>query len=346
MKATQSNFLTLAQKAHGEIAIWFFCGPDEGGAQLAASRALAMLLEAGERVELTGGELKADPVRLVDEARSTSLFGGARHIWARVAGDEALKAVETFLEMAAVGETAGACPVFILATAATDKSRTAKLLIDRKDALVAMFYPPEVKDVVREVAAMANAAGLKHSGDLMERVARAANLDLRVAQSEIDKLALYLDASAQAPKVLTGEVIDLIGATTEEDDVQDIVNTVLGGETGKMPAQLGRIRELGINPVTVALALERRAAQLAGLAARMGGRRDIAEFVASQPQVFYKERREIIAQLKCWPPRKLDRLVPRLTELHRALLGNSQTADLLLAQALTQIARVAHGTRR
>lgn len=345
MKATQRDFATVAQRAAGACAIWFFCGPDEAGASLACSRVIADLAEAGERVDISGGELKADPVRLVDEARSTSLFGGARHIVAQVTGEEALKAVEAFCEMADLGEMQHACPVFIVAAGATDKSRTAKLLVDRKDSLVAMFHAPDINDVKREIRAMLDAAGLRTSGDLIDRLAHAANMDLRIARSEVEKLALYCDASPQAPKSATLEAFEEICAKTAEDDLPPIVNAVLGGDLRRVPAELQRIRELGLNPVAIALALERRAAQLAGLSARMGPREDVPRFLERQG-VFFKERRVIEEQLRRWPSHKLDRLVSRLTELHRALIGNSQTAELRLTQSLTQIARFAASNRR
>ncbi len=345
MKATQRDFLSVAQRAGAGCAIWFFCGPDEGGAALAASRAVAMLPDPGERVELSGAELKADPVRLADEARSTSLFGGARHIFARVAGEDALKAVETYLELAAIGEMEQACPVFIVATSATDKARTAKLLIDRKDAVVAMFHPPDMKDVVSEIGAMAAAAGVKCSGDLVERMARAANMDLRLARSEMDKLALYLDADPHAPKTATAEALDAIGAVTEEENLQAIVNVVLSGEVRRLPDQLARIRDLGINPVQIVLALERRAAQLAGLAARLAPREDVMRFL-ERNGVFFRDRRDIEKQLQRWPNAKLGRLVARLADLHGALIANSQTSELLLSQALAQITRFAAAPNR
>jgi len=345
VKATQRDFQTVAQRAAGQCAIWFFCGPDEGGAALAASRAVALLPDAGERVELSGSELKADPARLADEARSSSLFGGARHIYARVTGEDALKAVEMFLEMADIGQMSGACPVYILATSATDKSRTAKLLIDRKDAVVAMFHQPDLRDVVKEIQFMVGAAGIKCSGDLLERMARAANMDLRLAQSEVDKLALYLDADPKAPRNATAETLDAIGAATEEEDLQAIVNVVLSGDLRKLPDQLARIRDLGINPVTIVLALERRVAQLASLSARLSPREDVVKFL-ERSGVFFRERRDIEVQLRRWPSARLGRLVNRLAGLHAALLGNSQTAELLLSQALTQIARFAAPQQR
>ena len=92
--------------------------------------------------------------------------------------------------------------------------------------------------------------------------------------------------------------------------------------------------------VGVALALERRAAQLAGLAAKLQPGEDINALLDRQ-RVFFRDKRDVGVQLRRWPAHKLERLVPRLTELHRNLLGNSQTAGLVLAQALTQIARFA-----
>ena len=348
MKATQKDFASLAPRAAQQARIAFFCGPDEAGAAAAAARLAAMLPDAGERVELSGAELRSDPVRLGDEARSTSLFGGSRHLWVRATGDEAHDAVRTFLEVIDSGEAAGACPVLIVAGSATDKSRTAKLLEKRPDALVAMFYPPDLASVTREVRAMADAAGLKLGGDLAERIARAAGLDVRLAQSEVTKLALYLDASPQAPQLADEAALDAIGAKTEEDGFMPLVNAVLSGETGRLPGELRRMREVSLNPVAVLLALERRAAQLAQLTARMrGGTRinDLLDAEQKAHRVFWRDRKDLSAQLQRWNARKLERLVPRLTALHRALLANSQAAELLLAQELAAIARFAAAGR-
>lgn len=344
MKAGQQNFLTVARRSLGSVAIWFFCGADEAGAFSAAAKAIAMLPDAGERVDLSGADFKGDPVRLVDEARSTSLFGGSRHILARVAGDEAHDAVKAFLEMADIGQTNGACPVFIVATSATDKSRTAKLLIDRSDGLVAMFYPPDLGAVTTEVRAMCDAAGLRTGGDIAERIARGANLDVRLAQSEVDKLALYLDASTSSTKTVTQADLDAIGANTEDDGLPPLVHAVLSGAVKRLPHELARMREVGLNPVGVALALERRVAQIASLAAKHEPGSDISALLERQ-RVFFKDRRDLTEQMKAWPPAKLERLVPRLAELHRALMANSQSAELILAQSLTQIARVAAARR-
>jgi DNA polymerase III subunit delta len=344
VKATQRDFAQAARRAAAQARVFFFCGPDEAGAAAAAQRIVEMLPEAGERVELSGADLRKDPVLLGDEARSTSLFGGTRHIWVRASGDEVLDAVGNHL----IGHGV-ACPVLIVATGATDKSRTAKLLEGRADALVAMFYLPELRDVTQSVRAMGDAAGLRMGGDLAERIARAAGLDVRLAQSEVTKLALYLDASPEAPKNADAATLAEIGAATEEDGFMPIVNAVLSGDRPKLAGEFARLRELALNPVGLLLAFERRAAQLAQLASRLGRSGDVRGFIEGEKRarrIFFKDERDLEAQLTRWRGDALDSLVAKLTAMHRDLLANSQASEVLLAQGLTEIARKAASARR
>jgi DNA polymerase-3 subunit delta len=344
VKATQKDFRPNAARAARECRVFYFCGPDEAGAAAAAAMLAGLLPDAGERIELASNELRGDPARLGDEARSGSLFGDARHIYVRSAGDEAHDAVAALLQTVDSGEAEGACPVLIVATSATDKSRIAKLLESRADALVAMFYPPELRDVVGEVDRMAGAAGLKMTPDLHERIARASGLDLRLAQSEVEKLALYCDASPLAPITVRPEDLDAIGATTEEEGFMPLVNAVLSGDAKHVPGELRRMRELSLNPVGVLLAFERRAAHLAQLAARLGQRTKVDDFVEGERRarrIFWRDAADLKRQLGVWRGERLDRLVRRLAEAHRALLSNSAAAETLLAHELSEIARKA-----
>jgi len=347
MKATQRDFAANAPLAARQCSIFFFCGQDEAGAALAADKLAAMLDNPGERIEFQGSDIKRDPVLLGDEARSGSLFGDDRHLYVRASGEEAHDALEIYTQSIDAGEPAG-CPILVVATSATDKSRTAKLLEKRGDALVAMFYPPDLSSVTGEVRRMADAAGVRLPGDLAERIARAAGLDIRLAQSEVEKLALYLDAEPQSPKTADAEALDAIGAKTDEDGFMPIVNAVLSGEAGRLSGELRRMREVSLNPVGVLLAFERRAAQLASLAAKLGPRGDVGGLLEAETRarrVFFRDKRDLHNQLARWRGADLDRLVSKLTEMHRNLLSNNQSAELLLSQGLAEIARKAAGRR-
>lgn len=343
MKAVTKDFARGLPRGVDQASLFFFCGPDEAGASAAAEKVVAALPDPGERIELSGADLKRDPAFLGDEARSGSLFGDTRHIYVRATGDEAHDALKTLIETGEAG-SGDAAPVIVVATSATDKSRTAKLLENRADALVGMFYAPDLMNVAGSVRVMADAAGLRLGGDLAERIARAAGLDVRLAQSEVDKLALYVGADPQSPTSASVEDYAQIGASTEEDGFQPLVNAVLGGETGKLSRELHRMRELGLNPVGLLLAIERRATQLAQITAKLGPRGSLDTMnrgEKAQLAIFWKEERDIRAQIARWPRRKLERLIPRLVVLHRALLANSQAAETLLAQELAEITRFA-----
>ena len=343
MKATQRDFAQTAERAASQCGLFFFCGPDEAGSAAAANRIVELLGDAGERIEISGADLRSDPARLGDEARSSSLFGDKRHIFVRASGDEAHDALKALIETGEAG-AGDAAPVLVVAVSATDKSRTAKLLEKRKDALVAMFYPPDLSSVTMSVRGMADAAGLRLTGDIAERIARAAGLDVRLAQSEVTKLALYCDASPQSPKQVSAADLEAIGAATEDDGFAPLVNAVLSGEVNKLDRELRRMREQSINPVGLLLAVERRAAQLAQITAKLGPRGsldDLGRGEKAQLGIFFREERDVRAQLKAWHRRKLERLGPRLVEMHRSLLSNSQAAETLLAQGLVDIARFA-----
>lgn len=340
MKATQKDFAAVAPRAVRACSTFLFCGPDEAGAAAAAQRIAAMLEDPGERVDLSGADLRRDPVLLADEARSSSLFAGARHILVRANGEEAHDALANHLAAIDAGEGA-ACPVLIVATAATDKSRTAKLLDGRSDALVAMFYPPDLGQLRDAIRTAGEERGLRMSGPIAERIARATGFDIRLARSEVEKLALYLDASPEAPVTPDPQALDAIGARTEDDGFMPLVNAVLGGQTDRLASELARMRELSINPVGLLLAFERRAAQLAQLNAKLGPRGSVGPFVEAETKarrIFFKDSRDIAAQLERWRGKRLERLVARLIDLHRSLLSNSTASETLLAQALTGIA--------
>ena len=343
MKLTQRDFAAQAPRVAQAAKVFFFCGPDEAGASAAARTLIEHLPEAGEKVELAGSELRGDPARLSDEARSTSLFGGSRHIFARVAGDEAHDAVKTLVDMGDFG-AGEACPVVIVATSATDKSRTAKLVEKRKDGVVAMFYPPDLRSVTQSVRGLADSAGLRLNAELAEAIARGAALDIRLAGSEVEKLATYLDASPQAPVTASAEDLFAIGATSEEDGFMPLVNAVLSGEVAKLPHELRRMRELSLNPVGLLLAIERRVAQLGILAGKIGQSGAIAQTLEAEQKarrIFWRDRRDLEDQLRRWKPGELSQLTRRIAALHRDLLTNSQSAELLLSQGLAMIARAA-----
>jgi DNA polymerase-3 subunit delta len=197
-----------------------------------------------------------------------------------------------------------------------------------------------VRSVAQVVRTMADGLGVRLNDDLAERIARNAALDARMARSEVEKLALYLDASPQAPRTADVQALDAIGAVNEDDGLMPLVNVALSGETGRLAGELARMRELGLNPVGILLMAERRAAQLAQLSGKLDKRGDINALL-EQERVFFRDKADIANQMRRWRGRKLERLLVKLADMHRALLADSRNAELLLVQGFVEIARAA-----
>ena len=98
MKVKQSDFPGRASTAAAKCSTFFFCGPDEASSSAAAATIVSLLPDPGERIELSGSDIRRDPVMLGDEARSSSLFGDSRHIFIRASGEEAHDALKNHLE--------------------------------------------------------------------------------------------------------------------------------------------------------------------------------------------------------------------------------------------------------
>ncbi|EGD57225.1 DNA polymerase III, delta subunit [Novosphingobium nitrogenifigens DSM 19370] len=338
MKATHKTFAGMMDRALRQARVFYFCGADEAGASDAAARVIERLGPA-EKVEMTGAELRRDPVRLADEARSTSLFGDHRIIIITMSGDEAYEAISTL-----IADPVPGWPVLAIAGGATDKSRIAKLLADRDDALVTVFHPPDLRAVAEMVRTLGDTAGLRLNSGLAEQIALATGLDTRMARSEIEKLVLYLDAAPESPRAPTPADLAAIGAATEDDSIAPLINAALGGQTKQVGHELARVTAQDVNGVALLLAFERRVVTLFQLAGRLGTRTDISAFLEGEIQarrVFFRDKADLAQQLGRWRGARLERLAQRLIALHRAMLTDNRLSGLRLAHEVVEVVRAA-----
>jgi DNA polymerase-3 subunit delta len=309
MKATQRDFASVAPRAVKQAHVFFLCGTDDASVQDAAHRIAGLLPDPGERVEFSGAELKRDPVRLGDEARSTSLFGDARHIWVRCSGDEAHDAVEIL-----IGGDVPPCPVIIQAANASDNRARPSCWRSATTRWWRCSIRPTCLGE-HERAHAGRCRGVTIDGELAQRIAQAVRLDTRLAASEIAKMALFLDAAPEAPKRASAEVFARIGASSEEDGFTTLVNSVLAGDAAAVPAELRRMGDKGLNAVGLLLAFERRVAQLVQLAARLGNRRDVRALLDEEKnarRVMWKDVPDLAVQLQKWRGDDLEKLARRM----------------------------------
>lgn len=336
MKANRGQ-VEKALRAPAATRFFLLHGQDDSG-----SRALARLLGAAmgpdaERVDLGGAELKADPARLADEAASISMFGGARWILVDPAGDETVPAVEALLEVPAAGN-----PVVLLAGSLKPSSKLLKLALAAPDALAFASYAPSAGEADKLAAELGRAEGLILRPDVARRIAESCGGNRALMAQELVKFALYAGAAPEAPKAIDHDVVDAVGAGSDEGDLSRLVDSAAGGDAAALEAELARLHAEGQEGITLLRAMLRRMALLARLRAEVErGSTPAAVMASSGKSIFWKEKDEVGRQLGRWRADLIAKAMARLLEAERQVKTSGGIGPLAADEELFAICRQA-----
>lgn len=336
MKADKGQ-IDRALKAPAGTRFFLLYGQDESG-----SRALMRLLgdamgKDAERVDLAGAELRADPARLADEAGAISLFGGARYIVVDPAGDETLAAVEALQEAPAGGN-----PVVLLAGALKPTSKLLKMALADPSAMAFASYLPDARDAGKLTLDLARQHGVQLTPDVARRIADGAGGNRSVIAQELEKFALYVDAAPDRPQPVDHDVIDAVGAASDEGDVNTLAASVTGGDLATLESELLRLKSTGTDGIRLTRALLRRMALLSRLRAEVERGNSVSTVMASQGKaIFWKERDAMATQLSRWRSDLLAKGVSRLLEAERQAMTPGGPGPLAIDEELFAICRQA-----
>ena len=335
MKASKANIARAVDQPGRDIRFYLFHGPDD-----AQSRALgARLVEAlgASRFLISAGSIKSDPASLADEAGAMNLFGGVRVVWIEPATKDIEGGVVALLE----GPTTES-PVVAIAGALPKSSTLLKLAETSPDALAFAAYAPEGQDAERMVIDVGRRFGLKIGAPVAARIAAAAANDQAIVARELEKLALFIDASPHAPKELDHDAIDAVGAANSEGDFLRLADLALSGSVGELADELARLPAGGSEAIPVVRSLQRRLLMLAPAAARVErGERPDAVMASLGKALFWKEKPLIAGMLAKWSAADLATVAERTGKLERELMFTPVPDREALGEEMLAIARKA-----
>ena len=339
MKASKSSIGRAVDQPDAKICFYLFAGPDE-----AQSRALAArLLQALDAVKfgLPAGDLKANPGLLVDEAAALSLFGERRLIWIEPATNDIAEAADGLLAAEAVENT-----VVAIAGALAKSSALLKLAEASPRAVAFTAYIPEGDEAVRMVSDAGRRVGLRISPPIAERIAEGCGNDQAIVTRELEKLALYLGASPNAPKELEHEAIDEVGAESSEGDFLRLADLALLGEVGELAEAVARLPAGGSEGIPAVRSLQRRLLMLAPARARIErGERVDAVLTSFGKALFWKDKPAVEKMLRTWSANELATVAERAGALERNLMFSEMPEREALGEELLAIARKARSAR-
>jgi DNA polymerase-3 subunit delta len=335
VKASKQSVGRAVDQPNPQLRFYLFHGPDD-----AQSRALGQrLLKALGAIKFTvaAGAVKSDPATLTDEAGAMSLFGERRVIWIEPAGDEIAPGVEALLEAASVES-----PVVAIAGAMRKTSAVLKLAEASPVAVAFAAYAPEGQDAERMVMDVGRGFGLKIGPTVAARIAASAGNDQALASQELQKLAIYLDASPQSPKELDHEAIDAVGTDTAEGDMLRLADLAWGGDIDGLAGELARMIPGGSEAISVVRSLQRRLLMLAPMRARVERGETLDAVMTSMGKsLFWKDKAMISRMLSQWSAERLAKVAERAGRLERALIFNPAPQQEALGEELLAIAREA-----
>jgi len=335
VKSTRTTIGRSIERPDPNIRFYLFHGPDE-----AQSRGLAMRLTdslGATKHLVSSSSIKSDPALLVDEAAAMSLFGGRRVVWI----DPATKDIEGGL--AALLE--GPRPENVVAAISGVLTKTSALLKVAEGsphALAHASYVPEGQDAERMVIEIGRRFGLKISPPVAARLAHAADNDQAIVTQELQKLAIYVDASPHSPKELETEAVDDVGVDSSEGDLQKLADLALTGETDRLYDELAKLPASGNDAIPILRSLQRRLLMLAPARARVErGERIDAVMASLGKALFWKDKLVVQQMLVKWNAADLARMAARAGKLERALVFSTVPERESLGEELFAIARKA-----
>ncbi|KQM62483.1 DNA polymerase III subunit delta [Sphingomonas sp. Leaf17] len=337
MKASAAQIRAALESPKPDIRLFLLHGPDAAGAAVLAKRLATAMGADAERVDFDGSQLKSDPSRLIDEAASMSLFGGARHIRVSGAGEESLEAFTSLLTADMAGN-----PVVAIAPTVKATAKIVKLAIESPRAMAFACYPPTSADFERLAATLVRDAGLRATPPVLHRLSGLAGGDVAVLAQEVEKLALYLDAAPDRPADLTDDALDALGADLGETELSRVVEAVIAGRPGVLGEELVKLREAGTSPIPWLRQLTRRLVVLADIRSDMeaGANPDSA---IKRQRIHFSEEAATKAAIRRWSPLMLAKAIAQVREAERAVMAPGNPGPIA---AETVVTRIAQGIER
>lgn len=319
-----------------EAGVILVYGPDTGLVRETAQRLAAHYAgrdgDGMGLVTLDGGEIDADPGRLLVEARTSSLFGERRVVRVRGAG----KSIAVPLsELAA--DPSGA--VIIVEAGNLPPRDALRALVEGAKAGRALpCYADSDETILRLITETFNAAQIRAESDVPALLRDILGNDREVTRRELEKLSLY----AAESKLLTAADVLILCADNAALVLDEVADAIGTGHPDRLDAALSRALAAAVNPQQLLASLTQHFTQLRRWRTVVDSGASVREVLdGARPKPHFSRRAALEQQLRLWSDASLalalDRLL-RATGDSRKSYGSAETLTRRTFLALAQMA--------
>ncbi len=338
MKLDKQPLEKFLKDPASNVAAALVFGPDEGMVHERAMLMSRAILGDGDDpfrlTELTGDEIKADPARLVDEARAIAMMGGRRVVRVTRVSDTHEPA---FAALLADHRDSSQCLIVIEAGDIGGKSSLKRLFENAPHAAAIACYRDEAAALPVLITQHLKAAGLDIDRDAVSYLAANLGGDRGITRAELDKLVLYMGSEK---KVSLEDAMANVGDQSAVG--QDDLCTAIGlGDLKGLERQIER-NLAESNEISLIRAVVRHFMKLHQVTARVArGEQLEAAMAGLRPPVFWKAVDGFKAQCRRWPADTIGQALLRLAEIEAEAMRQHQFADTLTRRGLMEIAAMA-----
>ncbi|WP_374381027.1 DNA polymerase III subunit delta [Dongia sp.] len=325
------------------IAAVLIFGPDEGMVHERAGLISRAILGDGNDPfrlsELTGDDIKADPARLIDEARAIAMMGGRRVVRVTRVSDTHEGA---FASLLADQKDGAQCLTVIEAGDIGGKSSLKRLFENASNAGAIACYRDEAAALPALITQHLKAAGLEIDRDAVAYLAANLGGDRGITRAELDKLVLYMGPMLQGG----GKKVSLEDAMANVGDLaaigQDDLCAAIGlGDLKGLERQIER-NLAETNEISLIRSVARHFMRLHQVAGRVAGGEGLESAMTGlRPPVFWKAAEGFKNQCRRWNVESIGQALLRLTEIEAEAMRQHQFADTLTRRGLMEIAAMA-----
>lgn len=320
-------------------------GPDEGLVRERAERLLRSVLadlnDPFRFSDLMADQLRTDPGRLADEARSLALTGGRRVVRVRQASDQTSPACRALLELATIDAL-----VVVEAGDLPPSSSLRKLFEGARGGAALPCYRDQARDLAGLIEATLAEHRLEPDADARAWLIDHLGADRGLTRAELDKLVLYMGPGDDVPgrrRVTLADAAAVIGdgAALGLDDLVDAAAT---GDLVQLQRCLDRLLGEGQPPVRLVRALANHMVRLRRLALQVADGQTVERAVdQSRPPLHFRRRDAIKAALRRVGVAEADRVLALLLDAELMCKTSGYPAELVCRDAVLRITRLVAG---
>lgn len=319
--------------------LFLFYGPDAG---LISERAAALARasvddpqDAFQLVRMSGDDIAADPLKLVDEANTIGLFGGRRAIRVSVTSKPLLAAVEPLLA------TPSQDAVVIVEAGDLQRSNPLRTACEKaRSALAVPCYGDAARDLGTIVDEMVRASGKNIDRATRDALVGLLGGDRQTSRQEIDKLILY---AGQEVSVTLAHVEAVVGDTAQREQAS-VIDAVFAGRFAGLDLALGKLAAEGLDMGVLLGAVLRHALALMKARFALDSGRGARDAVAAM-RLPYPRLAQAEAALGAWNAAKLKDAVSVLGAAMIAVRRDGEMSKPIAARALWTLTRMASSGR-